>query len=241
MHAQCVYSWSPAKTDGIDHNGHTVQRCFGILHVSYRGSIIFTTVAGIQYPQISLLSWKLGGALPSSAYISIQFLIIRMRESDSLSVLLEKGLVMTRKLVKPILALALVLAGFVASGAALAQYRGHGYGHGYGYGGNVRFGISLGFPIYGSGYYPAPYYAYPAYAYPAPVYPYAAPVYPYPAAVMGSSSPPVYVEQGLAQAAPAPAQAQGDWYYCAASNAYYPYVGECPAGWQRVPAQPPSH
>ena len=123
----------------------------------------------------------------------------------------------------------LILLGMLASGAAMAQHRGHGYG----YGGNVRFGISLGFPIYGPGYYPAPYYAYPAYAYPAPVYPY-------PAAVMGSSSPPVYVEQGLAQAAPAPAQAQGDWYYCAASKAYYPYVRECPDGWQRVPAQPPS-
>jgi hypothetical protein len=159
--------------------------------------------------------------------------IIQMRESDRLSVLLENGLVMTRQLVKSILALALVLLGLVASGAALAQHHGHGYGHGYGYGGNVRFGISLGFPIYAPGYYPAPYYAYPAYAYPAPVYAY-------PPAVMGPSSPSVYVEQGVAQAAAAPVQAQGDWYYCAASNAYYPYVGECPAGWQRVPAQPPS-
>src|ERR1035437_5165506 len=95
-----------------------------------------------------------------------------MRESDSLSVLSETGLVMTRELVKPILALAMVLAGLVASGAALAQHDGHGYGHGYGYGGNVRFGISLGFPIYAPGNYPAPYYAYPAYAYPAPVYAY---------------------------------------------------------------------
>ena len=102
----------------------------------------------------------------------------------------------------------------------------------------MRFGISLGFPIYGPGYYPAPYYGYPAYGYPA--YGYPAPAYDYPPAVMGSSSPPVYVEQGVAQAAPAPSQAQGDWYYCAASRTYYPYVGECPAGWQRVPAQPPS-
>jgi hypothetical protein len=55
---------------------------------------------------------------------------------------------------------------------------------------------------------------------------------------MGSSAPPVYAEQGVAQAPPA--QAQADWYYCAAANAYYPYVAECPAGWQRVPAQPSS-
>ena len=129
----------------------------------------------------------------------------------------------------------LILFGTLASGAAMAQHRGHGGGHGggHGYGGHVRFGISLGFPIYAPGYFPAPYYPYPAYADPAPVYVY-------PPIVMGSSSPPVYVEQGAAQAAPAPSQAQGDWYYCAASKAYYPYVGECPAGWQRVPAQPPS-
>ncbi|MFH1045280.1 MAG: hypothetical protein V1796_09635 [Pseudomonadota bacterium] len=133
----------------------------------------------------------------------------------------------------------LILFGTLASGSAMAQHRGHGggYGGGYGYGGNVRFGISLGFPIYAPGYFPAHYYPYPAYAYPAPGY-----IYPYPATVMGSSSPPVYVEQGAAQAAPpqAQTQARGDWYYCAASKSYYPYVGECPAGWQRVPAQPPS-
>jgi len=136
----------------------------------------------------------------------------------------------------------LVLFGTLASGAAMAQRGGHGYyGHGYGYGGGVRFGISLGFPIYGPGYYPAPYYAYPyaypAYTYPAPAYAYPAPAYAYPAPAMATS--PAYVEQNLAR--PAPAQAQGDWYYCPASKSYYPYANECPSGWQRVPAQPPSH
>ena len=125
----------------------------------------------------------------------------------------------------------LILIGTLASGSALAQHRGHGHG------GNVRFGISLGVPFYPFGYYPAPYYAYP-YAYPAYAYP--APVYGYTPAVMGPSSPPVYVEQSVVHTAPAPSQAQGNWYYCAASNAYYPYVAECPDGWQRVPAQPPS-
>lgn len=141
---------------------------------------------------------------------------------------------------KAIAIFVLVSFGTLASDAAMAQYRGHGRGHGHGYGsgGNVRFGISLGFPIYAPGYFPSPYYAYPAYAYPAPVYTYPGSVYTYPAAVMGSSSPPVYVERSEVQAAPAPAQA--DWYYCAASRTYYPYVGECPAGWQRVPAQPSS-
>jgi len=98
-----------------------------------------------------------------------------------------------------------------------------GYGHGYGYG--VGFGISLGVPLYWPGYYPG-YYPYP-YTYPGPDYSYPGP------AVAPSGG---YVEQGYPQAAPAPQQ---DWYYCPNSNAYYPYVRECPGGWQRVPSQPP--
>ena len=124
----------------------------------------------------------------------------------------------------------LVLFGTLASASAMAQHYGHGYG--YGHGGGVRFGISLGIPIYAPGFYPAPYYAYPAYAYPAPVYAYPQ--------VVAPSAPPVYVEQAPAQVAAAPSPAQGDWYYCAASKSYYPYVSECPSGWQRVPAQPAS-
>jgi len=126
--------------------------------------------------------------------------------------------------------LVLILFATLASSAAMAQrHGGHGGGHG-----NVRFGISLGFPLFGPAYYPAPYYAYPT-----PVYGYPAPLFGYPATAMESYSAPVYAEQGAAQAAP-PSQAAGDWYYCPESKAYYPYVGECPAGWQRVPAQPPS-
>jgi hypothetical protein len=131
--------------------------------------------------------------------------------------------------------LVLALSAALASGAAMADYHGRGgHGHGayggYGYhGGNVRFGVTLGFPLYGPGFYPGPYYGYPAYPYPA---------YGYPPVVVAPASPPVYVEQGAAQAAPP--QAQGEWYYCAAAKAYYPYVSECPAGWQRVPAQPPA-
>ena len=121
----------------------------------------------------------------------------------------------------------LVLFTALASTSAMAQRGGHGFGHdygyGHGYGGGVRFGLALGLPLYALGYY-SPYYGYP---YPAYAYP----------PVVVQSSPPVYVEQGAAQAAPA----QADWYYCAASRSYYPYVSECPAGWQRVPAQPPAN
>jgi hypothetical protein len=139
-----------------------------------------------------------------------------------------------RTLPKAIGAFVLMLFAALASTSAMAQHGGHGYshayghghGHGYGYGGGARFGVTLGVPLYGPGYF-WPYYDYP---YPASAYS----GYPYPLVVV-QSSPPVYVEQGAAQAAPA----QADWYYCTASNSYYPYVSECPAGWQRVPAQPP--
>ena len=123
-----------------------------------------------------------------------------------------------------ILAVAIILLATFASGPAMAQHYGHGWG------GGVRFGINVGVPVYWPGYYPAPYYAYPPYPYPAPVYGYAAPV---------PAAPTAYVEQGPAQAAIAPTQPQGDWYYCAGSNAYYPHVRDCAGGWQRVPAQPP--
>jgi hypothetical protein len=38
-------------------------------------------------------------------------------------------------------------------------------------------------------------------------------------------------------AVPAPAQS---WYYCEASQNYYPYVSTCPSGWKAVPATPPN-
>ena len=32
--------------------------------------------------------------------------------------------------------------------------------------------------------------------------------------------------------------ADGYWYYCESSDGYYPYVKECPGGWQRVAPRP---
>ncbi len=65
----------------------------------------------------------------------------------------------------------------------------------------------------GPAFYPSPYYYYygPGYYYPPPA--------------------PEYIEQDLAPDAQY-------WYYCPAARAYYPYVGECPGGWQRVLPQP---
>lgn len=47
--------------------------------------------------------------------------------------------------------------------------------------------------------------------------------------------PPVYVQRGDEEAAPQSAY----WYYCASPQGYYPDVGHCPGGWQRVMPRPP--
>jgi hypothetical protein len=55
-----------------------------------------------------------------------------------------------------------------------------------------------------------------------------------PAVVAVPASQPVFVEQG-GQAA----QQQSFWYWCNDSRAYFPYVRECPGGWQPVVPQSP--
>jgi hypothetical protein len=68
------------------------------------------------------------------------------------------------------------------------------------------------------------------YFYPEPVYPYPDPYTP---PVVVVQTPPANTQP----AAPPPAQY---WYFCAASNGYYPYVSSCPDGWKTVPATPPT-
>ncbi len=89
------------------------------------------------------------------------------------------------------------------------------YGHG-----SVHWSVGIGVP--GPWYYPAPAYA---------PYPY------YPPAVVVPPAPSAYVEQaptGSYSTRPV----QSFYYYCAASKSYYPYVRDCPGGWEQVPTQP---
>jgi len=122
------------------------------------------------------------------------------------------------KSLKAVLVLAVLVLAGTASASAFAW---HGGGH-------ARFGVYIG----------APGYWYPPYYYP-PYYP----AYAYPPVVVAPPAPQVYVEQGSIAPGAAPAQSQSAspsnwWYYCADAKAYYPYVKECPAGWQRVAPQP---
>jgi hypothetical protein len=112
------------------------------------------------------------------------------------------------------LLLAALVAGSAVSGAALAH---HGRG-------GVGVGVVIGAPWVEPGYYYPPYYAYPRY-------------YAYPDPIVVRSAP-VYIEQGEVDSS-APAE-EGSWYYCRKSKAYYPYVKECPGGWQKVAPRPPS-
>ncbi len=143
-------------------------------------------------------------------------------------------------------ALAVLGVGALASDPAFASRGGHGGhfhgGHFKGHGGHFKghgghfhgghfhksrvvIGVGVGLPVYwGSWYYPSPVYYYPHYYYPRTV------VVPY--------SSPAYIERGDEQAAPGEQPSQW-WYYCADAKAYYPYVKECPGGWQRVAPQPP--
>ena len=106
----------------------------------------------------------------------------------------------------------------------------YGHGHGYGYGYRASVGVVIG-PYWGPGYYPPPTYYYPPY-YP----PYYAPV------VVEPPAPQVYIEQQATTPETAGASTLPQtnyWYYCRAAKGYYPYVQECPGGWQRVSPQPP--
>lgn len=110
-------------------------------------------------------------------------------------------------------AIAAVCLALAVVGAAPA-WADHGHGHG-----RVHFGVVIG-PLWGPWFYPPP------------------PYYYYPPVVI-QQQPPVYIEQQPAPPAAAP-QPQNYWYFCADANKYYPYVKECPGGWQRVAPQPPT-
>jgi len=137
---------------------------------------------------------------------------------------------------KTIRILLVLVLGFAISSVAMAGgnrggYRGGGHHHHSG----VRWsvGVNLGYPGWGWGW---PYYGYSAWGYPYYPYPYYYPAY-YPAPVVVQQQPTTYIEQPAPQAQQQEAPT-GYWYYCADPGAYYPYIKECPAGWQRVAPQP---
>jgi hypothetical protein len=114
-------------------------------------------------------------------------------------------------------------------GGGHSYHGGHGHSH---YRSNVD--VFIGGSFWGPPwYYPRSYYYDPFYA---PFYaPYYYP-YSYAPIVEAPSSPPFYIERQQPDPSPLPKI----WFYCPESKTYYPYVKECPGGWQTVPAKPPS-
>jgi hypothetical protein len=97
---------------------------------------------------------------------------------------------------------------------------------------NTQFGFYFGAPFYRPPYpYYRPYYR----PYLRESYYYSPGYYP-PTVITVPVTPPVYIRQ------PPPVVRQypsGYWYYCNNPEGYYPYIKECPNGWQQVDPTPP--
>ena len=115
----------------------------------------------------------------------------------------------------------MLLAVIFISETAYAD-RPHGHG-GRASHGRVGIGLYFGTP-YVYPYYPFPYYPYSYYPPPVVVVPEIA-------------QPPAYIEQAPSENQQAVPESNY-WYYCEKSEAYYPYVKECPDGWQKVSPTP---
>jgi hypothetical protein len=143
----------------------------------------------------------------------------------------------------PTLLLAAVTALAGMSAAAPAAAHGRYYGGGYGYWRGPSVSLYYGGPLW----WGAPAYYGPGYGYVPPAYVYGPP------AVVTSTAGVTYIERdqntvSTQQAAPPPPAPAGQvapppasqwWYLCASPRGAYPYVRECPGGWERVPAVPP--
>ncbi|MCX7089548.1 MAG: hypothetical protein NTV00_16035 [Methylococcales bacterium] len=122
-----------------------------------------------------------------------------------------------------------VLCGLLFSHSTWAH--GHGGGGGFGghggggFGGYRGGGISLG---YGFGY--GPYGGYGGYGGGYGGYGYA-----YPPVIAVPATPPVYIQRNVA-----PPPEPNYWYYCRNAGGYYPYIRDCPGGWEKVAPQPPA-
>ena len=142
----------------------------------------------------------------------------------------------------------------VLPSVALADGRGHGGHGGPAWRGNIRsfghhdinvwrgggwrhanYGGRLGWWwVVGGAYY---FYPQPIYPYPDPYQPSVVYVEPQQQVVVAPQAPQVYAPQPTAPQG-APVAAAPTWYFCDASQTYYPYVASCTSGWRAVPATP---
>jgi len=118
----------------------------------------------------------------------------------------------------------LLLCTLLLAGASSAWADGRWHGRHGSIGIYVGPGAYWGPPIYRPYYYPDPFLYSPYYM---------------PPPVVVAPAPQVYIEQNEVAVEPSPAPAATNyWHYCRESKSYYPYVKECPGGWQKVLPQP---
>jgi hypothetical protein len=119
----------------------------------------------------------------------------------------------------------LLLIGTLASSAALADRHGR-YDH-------HHRGPHVGVVIHGSLYDPF----YDPFFWPRYYPPY---YHPYEPPIVAIAPPPVYIEQPSQPPTVQNESPSGYWYYCSQPDGYYPYVKQCPGGWQKVAPLPQS-
>jgi hypothetical protein len=113
------------------------------------------------------------------------------------------------RFVNAVLLLTVGTLGAIEAYSALARGGGHRAHF------HARVVIFAAAPVFPHYFFPYPAYAYPLVPVPDPTYIEQLP----PPTVLG--------------------QHENSWYYCNASKTFYPYVKECPEGWQAVAPQPP--
>ena len=113
---------------------------------------------------------------------------------------------------------------------------GDGHGHKGGHGHHGKHHHHHGHPYYGG--WPAWGFGFGAFGYMPPYYPPA--YYGYPPAAGRFVPPAVYIErkETAQPAQPATASQANYWHYCRSAEGYYPYVKECPDGWEQVAPTP---
>lgn len=119
--------------------------------------------------------------------------------------------------------ISLLSVALLSASAFTANARPHHHGGHFGGHFHPGFSFYLGAPLL----FPRPYY---------PAYPYYYPYYPR-EIITVPAEPPVYIERERSQPQGGPLP-EGYWYYCSNPAGYYPYVNQCPGGWQQVDPTP---
>ncbi|MFA6313755.1 MAG: hypothetical protein WCV99_00795 [Sterolibacterium sp.] len=132
--------------------------------------------------------------------------------------------------------LVIAAAGSLVATPACAD-RGYRHDHFWG-----PVGFLLGSAILYSAIQPRTVYYAPPVTYAPPAYPVAGVVQPYDVDQVYATAPPISLPpppQNAARISTLTMPGSQWWYFCKNPEGYYPYVRECPSGWEKVSPVPP--